>query len=99
MCFLFYSVFQIGGYESDFLAELVLSYRFDKSKDILNLTIYHGIYRDDGLLMFKGKKSVKEIKYWLEEFQKTVNMAEGNQYLQFTEEIWKTDVNPPLPVK
>ena len=49
--------------------------------------------------MFKGKKSVKEIKYWLEEFQKTVNMAEGNQYLQFTEEIWKTDVNPPLPVK
>ena len=49
--------------------------------------------------MFKGKKCVKEIKDWLEEFQKTVNRAAGNQHLHFTTKIWMPDVNPPLPAK
>ena len=62
-------------------------------------TIYHGIYRDDGLVVFKGKKSVKEIKYWLDEFQKTVDKAAGNQHFQFTAEIWKPDENSPPQAK
>ena len=52
----------IGGYESAFLANLVASYLFKKSKAHFYPTIYHGIYRDDGLVVFKGKKSVREIK-------------------------------------
>ena len=54
---------EIGGYESVFLANLVTSYLFEKAKVHFHPTIYHGIYRDDGLVVFKGRKSVKEIKY------------------------------------
>ena len=72
---------------------------FEKSKAHFHPTIYHGIYRDDGLVALKGKKSVKEIKDWLDEFQKTVDKAAGNQHLQFTAEIWKPDDNPPLKRK
>ena len=49
----------IGGYESDYLADLVAYYLFEKFKALLNRTIYHGIYQGDGLVVFKGKKSVK----------------------------------------
>ena len=68
----------IGGYELDLLSDLVASYLFDTAKAILNPTTYHGIYLDDGLVVFKGNKSVNEIKDWLEEFQQTVNRAAGN---------------------
>ena len=61
--------------------------------------MHHNIYRDDGLVVFKGRKSVKEIKDWLVEFQKTVNKAAGNQHLQFTAEIWTPELNPPLSAK
>ena len=71
----------IGGYELAFLADLVASYLFGKSKAHFHPTIYHGIYRDDGLLVCKGRKIVKEIKDWSEEFQKTVDKAAGNQHL------------------
>ena len=89
----------IGGYESAFLVDLVASYLFEKAKAHFHPTIYHCIYRDDGLVVFKGKKSVKVIKYWLDEFQKTVDKAAGNQHLQFTAEIWKPDENPPPQAK
>ena len=79
----------IGGYGLVLLSDLVASYPFDKSKDLLNQTTYHGIYCDAGLMVLKGKKSFKEIKYWLAKFQYIVDKAAGNHHLQFTEEIWK----------
>ena len=69
----------IGGYESSFLANLAESYLFEKARTHFYPTIYHVIYRDDGLVVFKGKKSVKEIKDWLYQFQQTVDKAAGNQ--------------------
>ena len=63
------------------------------------MTTYHGIYQDDGLVVFKEKKSVQEIKYWLVEFQQTVEKAAGNQHLQFTVEILKNYTKHPLPAK
>ena len=89
----------MGGYESAFLADLIASYLFEKYKALLNPTTYHDIYQYDGLVMFKGKKSVNEIKDWLEDFQKTVNISVGNQHLQFTAETCTLDVSPPLPEK
>ena len=74
----------IGGYEPAFLSDLVASYLFEKYKANFHPTTYHGIYIDDGLVVFTGKKSATEIKYCLEEFQQTVNRAAGNQHLQFT---------------
>ena len=50
-------------------------------------------------MVFKGKKSPREIKDWPEEFQKKVNKAAGNQHLQFTAEIWTTEENYPTPAK
>ena len=82
-----------------FLADLVVSYLYDKPKANFYLTTYHGIYGDDGLVMFKGKKSEKEVKYWLEEFQQIVNRAAGKQHLQLTTDICMTEENYPLPVK
>ena len=87
----------IGGYKSAFLADLVASYFFEKASPISRPTIYHGIYRDDGLVVFKGKKKTSEIKDWLEKFQQTVNLVAGNQHLKFTAEIWTDRANPPTP--
>ena len=89
----------IGGYESSFLANLVASYLFERAKPIFRPTIYRGIYQDDGLVVSNGKKKASEIKYWLEEFQQTVNTAAGNQRLKFTAEIWTDRANSPTPEK
>ena len=71
----------------------------EKSKANFHPTTYHGIYRDEGLVVFKGNKSAREIKYWLEEFQKKVNKAAVNKHLQFTMEIWMTKENSQTPAK
>ena len=89
----------ISGYESAFLANLVSSYLFEKSKANFHPTTYHGIYIYDILVVFTGKKSAIEVKYWLEDFQKTVNKAAVNQHLQSTAEIWTTEDNSPTPTK
>ena len=70
--------FSIGGYKSVFLADLVASYLFEESKANFHPTTYHGIYRDDGLVVFIGNKIAREVKDWLEEFPQTVNKASGN---------------------
>ena len=40
------------------------------------------------MLVFKGKKSLSEIKKWREDFQSKVNKIAGNEYLQFICKIW-----------
>ena len=52
----------IVGYESDFLADLVASYLFDHCNNHFKEVLWKGIYVHDGLLVFKGKKSLLEIK-------------------------------------
>ena len=89
----------IGGYESAFLADLVASYLFEKSKLNFRPKIYHVIYQDDGLVVFKGKKKASDIKDCMEEFHQMVNKAEVNQHLQFTAEIWTNEANSPTPEK
>ena len=89
----------IDGYKPEFLADPVASYLFEKAKAKFIPTIYHGIYRDDGLVVFKGNKKASEIRDWLEEFHKPVNKAVGNQQLQLTAEIWMTEENYPTPAK
>ena len=78
---------------------MVASYLFEKNNTLMNRTTYHIIYFDDGLVVFKGKKSVQEIKDWLAEFQKAVDKAAGNQHLQFTAEIWTNDTKLPPSAK
>ena len=63
----------IGGYESAFLEDLVASYLFEKCNNQFKEVLWKGIYIDDGLLVFKGKKSLSDIKRWKEDFQSRVN--------------------------
>ena len=81
------------------MADLVASYLFEKYKADFRPTIYHKIYLYDSLVVFKGKEKASEIKDWLEEFQKTVNTAAGNQHLQLTAEIWTNEAKLPTPAK
>ena len=60
----------IGRYESAFLADLVASYLFEKASPIFRPTIFHGIYRYDGLVVFKGKKKTSKIKNGWKVFSK-----------------------------
>ena len=89
---------EIGRYESALLADLVASSLFEKASPIFRPTIYHGIYRDDGLVVFRGKKKTSEIKDRLEKFQQTVNTAAGNKHLKFTAGYGQTD-RTPRPTK
>eukprot|EP00957_Ditylum_brightwellii_P092918 7074950-Ditylum_brightwellii.AAC.1 len=51
-------------------------------------TIIQGIYRDNGLVVFNGCCSPREIQWWLEIFQQRVNKITGGTYLQFTTKVW-----------
>ena len=52
----------IGGYELAFPEDLVACYLFEKSNNQLKKVVQKGIYRDSEFLVFKGKKSLSEIK-------------------------------------
>ena len=66
----------IGGYESAWLADLVMSYFLAKMQpDVWNDIEYFGIYRDDGIAIGKGNWSPSRIGDWLKQFQ---NSIDGN---------------------
>ena len=79
----------IGGYESAWLADLVVSFLLEATYDTMfDPMHYFGIYRDDGLAVFKGKQSTNEIQEWIEAFQQDINDIAGNDFLKFTATIW-----------
>ena len=45
-----------------FVADLVAYYLFEKSKYNFCQRIYHGIYREYSLVVFKGRKNAREIR-------------------------------------
>ena len=64
----------IGGYESTWLADLVAAYLLENVTDIFDPTMFKGIYRDDGLVVFKDKYLLKsEVAVWLEWFQERID--------------------------
>jgi hypothetical protein len=46
-----------------------MAYIMDNSRDILDDLVYEGIYRDDGIAVFKGSKTSGKIANWLSIFQ------------------------------
>ena len=84
----------IGGYESAWLADLVISYLLETvDQRLLNELKYFGIYRDDGLGIFEGNKSTVEVNDWLNKFQSSINHQATNDFLQFKAEVWKPGEN------
>ena len=54
----------IGGYESAWLADLVGAYILENTQQHFTETSYHGLYRDDGFAIFKGKWSYTMMSEW-----------------------------------
>lgn len=52
---------EIGGYKSDFLADLVAAYTYQKAKELFNNAL------------FQGKQLADEIVNWLKRFQNKVD--------------------------
>ena len=84
----------IGIYGSAFLVNLVASYLFEKCNNQYKEFLWKEIYRDNGLLVFKGKKSLSEIKIWGEDFQSRVHKITDNDYLQLICKIWMPKSSP-----
>jgi hypothetical protein len=68
-----------------------MAYVMDNSRDILDKLIYEGIYRDNGIAVFKGSVTTGEVAKWLGIFQARVNHLADSKFLEFTAEIWGKD--------
>jgi hypothetical protein len=68
-----------------------MAYVMDNSRDILDELVYDGIYRDNGIAVFKGSKTTSKIASWLGTFQERVNDLAGSEFLEFTVEVWGND--------
>ena len=55
----------IGGFKSEWLADLVAIFLLDRSHSCFCGTEFFVIYQDDGLMVFQGKKSPEKISQWL----------------------------------
>ncbi len=56
-----------------------MAYVMNDSRDILNELKYEGIYRDDGIEVFKGSKTTGKVASWLGTFQERVNNLAGSE--------------------
>ena len=70
----------INKYKSASLANLVASYILEKYLKEFKNTLYHGIYRDDGLIVFNSKLTQHQITHWLMKFQKQANHHAGEPF-------------------
>ena len=74
----------IGGYESAWLADLVAGFVLELNRRAFVNCVFDGIYRDDGLMVMRGKRSQEEVLLWLDRFQRRVDATLGSDRLQFT---------------
>ena len=81
----------ISGYESAWLADLVAAFILENSDEHFKDTMFKGIYRDDGIGIFKGNWMEKDIVNWLGNFQSTINRLADSEFLKFTAEVWGKD--------
>jgi len=81
----------IGGYELAWFADLVVAYIFENTTDLFQDTLYNGIYRDDGIGIFKGQWMKSDIVLWLATFQQRINNLADSNFLKFTAVIWGSE--------
>ena len=81
----------IGGFESAWLADLVASWLLETCANHFEHCIFDGIYRDDGFIVFKGKRSAHRMGNWLKHFQTSVNNTVGSDNLRFSMVVWSPE--------
>eukprot|EP00957_Ditylum_brightwellii_P106693 8139175-Ditylum_brightwellii.AAC.2 len=85
-------VLAIGAYEAAFCAHVATFYVFKMTEVMFMQIQYMGIYRDDVLVIFAGKKSKNKKASWLYQYQTLVNRIVGGGFLQFKTEVWALTV-------
>jgi hypothetical protein len=81
----------IGGFESAWLADVVASYLLENTCSHFDgNTVYRGIYRDNGLVVFSGFWRKGDVASWLSTFQQQVDDLAGSSFLKFTAVVWGT---------
>jgi hypothetical protein len=79
----------IGGFKSAFLADLEATYIFDKLNMLLTRHVqFIGTYRDDEIIIFRGRRTTWWLTQWLNIFQWKVDDLLCTKDIQFTMEIW-----------
>lgn len=79
----------IGGYESAWLADLVMAFILDTMDESVQQELHFlQFYRDDGIGVFKGTKTATQVEQWLSSFQDEVDRIAGNNFLRFTADVW-----------
>jgi GIY-YIG catalytic domain len=89
---------ELGGYESAWLADLVGAFILAKTQQLFREVTFYGLYRDDGIGVFKGIWSVEEISKWRNKFQNAVDILAGGNYLQFTCNVWLDNERQMCPI-
>jgi hypothetical protein len=59
-------------------------------QDMLDETMFFGIYHNDGLAVFPGVRMQADVEHWLSTFQGAINNKAGNVKLSFMAEVWTT---------
>ena len=78
----------IGGFESAWLADLVVAYLFESTKEMFKDCTIFGCYHDDEIAIFNKILSPGKLDNWLSEFQQTCNEKLNSDNLQFTMTVW-----------
>jgi hypothetical protein len=60
----------------------------ENAVEVLDPTVFKGIYRDDGFVVFRGELTKSEVTNWLPEFQKKVDELSESNFLRFTVVEW-----------
>jgi hypothetical protein len=51
----------IGGYESAFFVDLVAAWLLKNTEELMTNTMFNGLYKDDGILVFNNTKLTAEV--------------------------------------
>jgi hypothetical protein len=76
-------------------------------QDVLDETMFFGIYRDDGLAVFPRVRMQADVEHWLSTFQGAINNKvqgainnkAGNDKLSFMAEVWTTGEEGTMMVR
>ena len=79
---------------SDFLVYLVSLYLFKVTNNIFKEVMWRGVYRNCGLLVFKVRISMSDIRVWRYTFQEKVDEIAVSDYLQCTCDTWNPGRHP-----
>ena len=71
-------------------------YLFEGTNNQFKEVMCRGIYRGDRFLVFKGKRSISEIRIWRQKLQEKVHEITVNDYLQFTCDNWNPGGRPSI---